>query len=143
MTTKTLVQTENVTLQYHTDGRIVHHVIHKPTQGKEFRDLLTTGAELFERQKAVKWLSDDRGNGALHPDDSDWAMGVWSARVVKAGWKYWAVVMPKAALGKMNMKRFINLYRDFGVEVRIFEDDAPALEWLKNVDRSTRAATES
>ena len=93
---------------------------------------MTRGVELFERHGASKWLSDDRGNGALHPDDGKWAMEVWSNRTVAAGWKYWAIVMPDAALGRANMRRFIREYADRGVDVKIFENPQEALEWLKD-----------
>lgn len=106
--------------------------IHQPVVKEPFRELLTKGAELFEERHADKWLSDDRGNSALHPDDSKWAIEEWSPRVIKAGWKYWAIVMPDAALGKLNMKRFIVMYRDLGVEVDVFGTPEEALAWLKS-----------
>ncbi|MFO0552343.1 MAG: hypothetical protein U0271_28405 [Polyangiaceae bacterium] len=127
------VQLENefVTLWYHPAGKIVHHKIHKPVTGALFREALERGVEIFERHGAQKWLSDDRGNGALHPDDSNWATTVWSPRVVAAGWAYWAIVLPDAALGRVNMKRFVNIYSDMGVSVRIYSTPEEALVWLR------------
>ena len=58
-------------------------------------------------------------------------MEVWSKRAIAAGWKYWAIVMPDAALGKANMRRFIREYADQGVTVQIFGSPEEALEWLK------------
>jgi hypothetical protein len=40
--------------------------------------------------------------------------------------------MPDAALGKLNMKRFIVMYRDLGVEVDVFGTPEEALAWLKS-----------
>ncbi len=130
--TRTILENEYATLVYHLQDKIVHHTFHKPLAGAPFREVLTRGVELFERNGANKWLSDDRGNGALHPDDGKWAMEVWSNRTVAAGWKYWAIVMPDAALGRANMRRFIREYADRGVDVKIFETSQEALEWLKN-----------
>lgn len=126
-----ILDNEFATLVYHARYKIVHHTFHKPLLDSTFRDVLTKGVELFEKRGAVKWLSDDRGNSALHPDDGKWAMEVWSKRIVAAGWKYWAIVMPDAALGKANMRRFIREYADRGIEVRIFGSPEEALEWLK------------
>jgi len=126
------------TLVYHIQQRIVHHTLHKPVTGEPFREVLLRGVELLERNGAHKWLSDDRGNGALHPDDGKWAMEVWSPRTIAAGWKYWALVMPDAVLGRANMRRFIREYADRGVEVKIFESPEEALEWLR--DPSVAAA---
>jgi hypothetical protein len=127
-----VLQNGFATLVYHATFKIVHHTLHKPVSGAPFREVLTRGVELFERYGANKWLSDDRGNGALHPDDGKWTMDVWSARTVAAGWKYWAIVMPDAALGRANMRRFIREYADRGVDVRVFENPEDALTWLKD-----------
>jgi len=135
---RTIIENEHATLVYHVREKIVHHTFHKPLAGADFREILLRGVEFFERNGACKWLSDDRGNGALHPDDGKWAMEVWSARTVKAGWKYWAIVMPDAALGRANMRRFIREYADRGVDVKIFETPVAALEWL--VDPSIAVA---
>lgn len=128
---RVLLDSEHATVWYHPDGRIVHHKFHKPLSGAAFRSVLETGAAMFEKHGATKWLSDDRANGALHPDDSAWAMNEWSPRVVKAGWKQWAIVMPEQVLGKLNMKRFINMYSELGVAVQTFEEPDAALEWLR------------
>ena len=131
MSTRVILENEYATLVYHSQQKIVHHTLHKPLEGAPFREVLTRGVELFERHGAKKWLSDDRRNGALHPEDGKWAMEVWSNRTIAAGWKYWAIVMPDAALGRANMRRFIREYADRGVEVKVFETKEDALEWLK------------
>src|SRR5512142_2725986 len=125
--THTILENGYATLVYHVQQRIVHHTLHKPVMGAPFREVLMRGLELFERNGATKWLSDDRGNGALHPDDGKWSIEVWSPRTIAAGWKYWAIVMPDAVLGRANMRRFIREYADRGVEVKIFETPEAAL----------------
>ncbi|MGH7434497.1 MAG: hypothetical protein ACRENE_02400 [Polyangiaceae bacterium] len=129
---RVIIVNEAATLVYHVQHKIVHHTLHKPVWGESFRDILTRGAELLERRHATKWLSDDRANAALRPEDGKWAMEVWSKRAIAAGWKYWAIVMPDAALGKANMRRFIREYADQGVTVQIFGSAEEALAWLKN-----------
>jgi hypothetical protein len=131
MAPRVLLDSEHATVWYHTDCKVVHHKFHKPIGGDAFRAVLNTGAGVFEKHAARKWLSDDRANGALHPDDAAWAIEEWSPRVVKAGWEHWAIVMPDAALGRINMKRFVNRYADLGVTVRIFDDPDEALVWLR------------
>ena len=133
----TVVDNEFATMVYHARYKIVHHTFHKPLAGAAFRAVLMHGLKLFKERGANKWLSDDRGNSALHPDDGKWAMEVWSKQTIDAGWKYWAIVMPDAALGRANMRRFIREYADRGVEVRIFESPEEAFEWLKRPDVAT------
>ncbi|MDP1827099.1 MAG: hypothetical protein Q8L48_27745 [Archangium sp.] len=132
MTSLTLLKNEFVTLQFHQDSGIVHHEFHKYIFGENFRSVLTTGVEAMEKYKATKWLSDDRKNNALAQDDSEWAMTVWSARALAAGWKYWAVVLPEKIIGQMNMQRFIDMYKARGLAVRVFSDPALARTWLEN-----------
>jgi hypothetical protein len=129
---RTIMTSEFATLVYHPQHKIVHHTFHQPVWAASFRDVLTRGVELLEKRGAQKWLSDDRFNGALRPDDGKWAMEVWSKRAIAAGWKYWAIVMPDAGLGKANMRRFIREYADRGVTVQIFGRPEDALAWLKN-----------
>ncbi len=129
---RTILDNEYAKLVYYVAPKIVHHTLRKPVSGAPFREVLIRGVEIFERHGATKWLSDDRGNGALHPDDGKWSMEVWSPRAIAAGWKHWAIVMPNAALGKANMRRFIREYSDRGVEVRIFESPEESFEWLSN-----------
>lgn len=130
MSAITIIDNDFATLWYHPDKKIVHHQFHKFIFGQAFRDVLTRGAEIFEQYGARKWLSDDTNNGALPKDDSEWALGVWQPRVMKAGWKYWAIVMPEKVIGQMNMRRWAKTYSEQGIEVEMFSDPDEAMRWL-------------
>ena len=112
---------------------MVHHTIKGKLSSEEFRDLLTKGAECLEKNKATKWLSDDRKNGPISPEDSTWGEVVWGTRVLKAGFKFWAIVVPVNAVGSLQMRRFANTYRDRHVTVEIFSDLQKALSWLESM----------
>lgn len=133
MTVITLIDHANRTLQYHADSAVVHHTIKGKLSSEEFRDLLTKGAECLEKNKATKWLSDDRKNGPISPEDSTWGEVVWGTRVLKAGFKFWAIVVPVNAVGSLQMRRFANTYRDRHVTVEIFSDLQKALSWLESM----------
>jgi hypothetical protein len=83
---------------------------------------------------ATRWLSDDRNNNALNPEDLDWSVNVWSPTAAEAGWRYWAVVLPEYVVGKMDMAQYIALGRSKGLNVRVFSDPDEALEWLSSSD---------
>jgi hypothetical protein len=117
-------------LLYHPRHKIVHHELRTVVQGEAFRSILEKGLELFVKNGACKWLSDDRGNGPLTAEDSEWATTSWSPRVMAAGWKYWAVVMPQKVIGQMNMTQWIKTYAEKGVTVSAFTDPERALNWL-------------
>lgn len=125
-----IIEDGDAVLIYHPKPKIVHHELRGVVQGARFRALLEKGVELFKQHGACKWLSDDRGNGPLTPEDADWAANVWSPQVIAAGWKYWAVVMPKKMIGQMDMTGWIKRYAEKGVTVSAFTDPDAALRWL-------------
>jgi hypothetical protein len=126
-----LIDNDKVRLQFHPRPRIVHHEIRQFVHGAELREILEKGLELFQKYAACKWLSDDRGNGPLKPADSKWALEDWAPRVMAAGWRFWAVVMPEKVIGQMNMKRWISTYAEQGVTASAFTDPDAAMTWLE------------
>ncbi len=124
---------EYVSVSIDTDKRLVSHVFKKFIYGDAFREALSTGAALMEKHKATKWLSDDRNNAALPKPDMDWSMTQWFPRVKKAGWKHWALVLPKMVIGQMNMKAFVDTYGKQGLEVRVFDNPDEAKTWIESV----------
>jgi hypothetical protein len=128
-----LIDTPAATLRYHTRTKIVHHELRQFVHGEAFRNVLEEGLQAFRKYGATKWLSDDRGNGPLKPADADWALNDWAPRVMAAGWKAWAVVMPEKVLGQMNMRRWIETYAAQGVTARAFSDPDAAMTWLEGV----------
>jgi hypothetical protein len=131
MSTQTVIDNEYVTLVYHTDTGIVHHQFHRSVRGAHFREALMKGCELLERNRATKWLSDDRGNSAVTPQDSQWRSTVWFPAVVAVGWKHWAVVMPEKRVGQLNMRQWVESHSGLGVASQVFDDPVRALEWLE------------
>jgi hypothetical protein len=131
MNIQTIVDTEFVTLWYYPEEGIIHHQIHKYLYGSALRDALTAGGRLVEAHGAQKWLSDDRKNSALHPEDSRWTQTVWFPRVARAGWKYWAMVLPAKVTGQMYMKRAVEGVTAQGVTTEMFDEPEVALRWLR------------
>jgi hypothetical protein len=133
MSQVTIVDGEYATLWYHPDSGIVHHYFKSSVSGEDFRRVLNRGIELLEEHGACKWLSDDRNNSALSPEDSLWAFSDWEPRVLDTKWRYWAIVSPEEIVGRMDMARNIAAIRERGIEVRVFTDPAAALAWLESV----------
>lgn len=131
MSTTTIIDNEQCSLCFHNEKKIVHHQIKKFIFGDKLRDLLSKGCETLKQKGGSKWLSDDRGNGALPKEDEDWCKSVWFPQVVRAGWKFWALVLPAQIVGQMNMKLFVDQYAKAGVKVSVFSDPAKALAWLE------------
>jgi hypothetical protein len=126
-----ILDDDYVSMWYHPEPRILHHQFHKYVWGETFREALNRGVSLFIEHGASKWLSDDRANAALSQADTDWAMNDWFPRVLKAGWKYWGIVLPENVIGQINMKRFIAAYSARGVTTQVFSDPVAAMSWLE------------
>lgn len=117
-------------LWYYPRHKMVHHQIHVPVSGQNLRDLLSAGLQCFETYPCYKWLSDDRGNAALTPEDIEWGAKIWRPRVIAAGWQYWGLVFGKAALAVTPVKTLVAEYREIGLTARIFSDLDEAFQWL-------------
>lgn len=133
MSLVTIMNTDYATLWYHPDSKVVHHYFKTSVSGDNFRQVLNRGIDLLEEHNACKWLSDDRNNSALTPEDSLWAFEDWEPRVFAAGWMYWAIVLPQGVVGRMDMARNIAAVREAGLHVSVFTDPAEALAWLESV----------
>ena len=128
----TILDTPQITVWYYPESKIVHHQMHQYTHGKDFRDALTAGVEAMKKHGAKKWLSDDRKNPVLTPEDQQWGQEVWAPQVIKAGWKYWAIVLPERVLAKFRMEERAERYSKMGVTVKTFTDPDEAMRWLKS-----------
>ena len=94
---------------------------------------MNNGADTLKKYGATKWLSDDRENMALTPEDSQWATTNWFPRSVKEGWKTWALVVPTDTMAKLNMKEFVDQYFEQGLRIMVFTDPEEALQWLGTI----------
>jgi hypothetical protein len=130
-TRTTLIENEYAYLWYYPEERIIHHQFLQPVADEEFQSVLRTGLRLMQEHGAQKWLSDDRNNSILSAEDSAWSQDFWLPRAYQAGWKYWAVLPPVKARGKINMKRLMEYVGEHRrVDIKIFSDPDEAWQWL-------------
>ncbi len=130
MDTITLYDDDQVTVWYRPNGKIIHHQMHKYTYGKSFRDALMAGADAMQKYGANKWLSDDRNNPVVKPEDIEWGNKFWQPKILAAGWKFWAIVQPEQYLAQLRMIKLADQYSKLGVTVHLFTDPEDAMEWL-------------
>jgi hypothetical protein len=126
-----LIDNEYATLCVHPEKKVIHHIFHKFVYGDIFKEVLTKGADAFIQHECTKWLSDDRGNSAIPKQDIEWGQVHWEPRILKKGWKFWALVMPETATGKMNMRKVVDHYQTIGVTVQTFTNPIDAMNWLE------------
>ena len=129
-----IVDNEFASSWCYPEEKIIHHQFHKFPFGNDFRNVMIKDTEFFEEYGCDKWLSDDRDIGVLHPDDKKWGEENWLPRVMKAGWKYWALILPTRITGQMSLYNLVDEFSKLGVVVKVFEDPNEALEWLKSLN---------
>ena len=127
---KVILDNEFASLWHFPEEGIIYHRFKKFAKGDDFRNVLLTGAEVFEQSGCTKWLSEDVKIGVLDKNDTDWGETNWTPRVVEAGWKQWANIMPERVAGQMRTKVVIEHFKSFGIEVRVFEDPEDGYRWL-------------
>jgi hypothetical protein len=132
MAATTLYDSSYVTVWYHPQKKIVHHQIHKFVFGEEFQKFLLIGTEALKKNRAQKWLSDDRGNSVLRNEDLAWGVTTWFPQTVQAGWKYWAIVQPEKIMAQVTMEQVVQDYAKAGIVARFFTDPDEAMKWLES-----------
>lgn len=130
---KIICDSKYITIVYHYETKIVHHTIHKTVPGPILTAATDAGTEALRKYGATKWLSDDRKNTQLSQEALEYALTDWGARTVKAGWKYWALVVPEEMTGRMDMVRLVEFCYNMGVRVMVFSDLQKAEAWLRSL----------
>lgn len=123
---------EFISVYYYPDKKIIHHEFHKRASGEPLQKAFTAGAELMERTRCQKWLSDDRKNSLYAEEDRNWSAKNFRPRIIGAGMKFWAILLPEKAIGQLNMKAVVADYAEKGVTIQIFDDDEEAMTWLES-----------
>lgn len=126
-----IVDNEYITITYLPDEGIIYHTIHQPVGGQPLRDAINAGTDALEKYGAIKWLSDDRKNGPLAPDDLEWGFTHWNKRAIAAGWKYWAMVVPEEMAAAGTLSETMSDLVGLGLRAMVFTDPDKALDWLK------------
>jgi hypothetical protein len=127
----TLHDSPTISVWCYPEARIIHHRMHGHCFGQALRAGLYAGTEGMRAHGATGWLSDDRANGPLAPDEETWAAHEWFPATKAAGWTTWALVKPRSAIGQLSMNRFVKLYESLGITAQFFVDPAAALAWLR------------
>ena len=105
----TAVDNEYITLQYLPDKKIIYHVIHKPIPHEPLVEALNAGTEALIKYKACKY---------------------WGPLTIKAGWKYWANVVPEALVAAGALAPVMAAYFEIGLRMQVFTSVESATQWL-------------
>lgn len=130
MESNIIVDNEYITIIDLPDKKMLYHTVHKPLGGQPFRDALLTGYQALQDLGYSKWLSDDRLNGPMSDDDRAWGEENINRRSIEAGWKYWALVVPKELVAAGSMTPTIEAMHELGLRMMVFSEVDEAFAWL-------------
>jgi hypothetical protein len=85
----------------------------------------------MKSQNGKKWLSDNANLIVYKAEDINWINEDWLPRMLKVGWKYWAVIEPVHATGNVSMMSFLDYYKKQGITLKIFHNMEDALAWIQ------------
>ena len=128
-----IVNNDMISVGVYPSRKMIHHIMKGYCHGEKFRDALTRGVEAMVQYKATKWLSDDRANGALPAEDTEWGEKIWFPKTKASGWAHWSVVQPAKVIGQINLARFVKRFAELGINARMFSDPDEAFHWLDAV----------
>ena len=101
MTTIPVLSNDYFDLLFHENEKIVHHIYKPAMDSDHLEQVLSAGTDLLEKHQATKWLSDNRLLATAFSDEvAGWVNNVWLPRTIKAGWKYWAMVVPESVISR-------------------------------------------
>jgi hypothetical protein len=132
----TIYSSDYITVEYWPDHNSIYHVVHQPISGQLpiFKEALNAGTEALQKYNVHKWLSDDRKNDALTPEGNAWSFSDWQPRTMKAGWKYWALVVPNAAAAAGTLAPVIEQLFELGLRMMVFANVEEAVAWLDSFE---------
>lgn len=129
----TIYKGDSLTVIYHPETKIIQHTFQGPASSSELRAALNAGTNLLRRYQVTKWLSDERENSYLSPEDVHYLVTDWAPRTVRAGWKYWAIVVPRQLESRVDAMTIVQACYDLGVRTMVFSDVPEALDWLASL----------
>ncbi|HEX2908305.1 MAG TPA: hypothetical protein VHO69_15645 [Phototrophicaceae bacterium] len=132
----TLYDSDYITVEYWPDKALIYHTIHQPMSNHlaEFKEALNAGTDALQKYKVRKWLSDDRKNDSLTPEGNDWSLNEWQPRTIKAGWQYWAMVVPEDLAAAGTLMPVIDILFELGLRMMVFTNREQAIAWLDKIE---------
>jgi hypothetical protein len=101
----------------------------------EFALLLEAGLRALKQYHGSRWLADCRNMKVIEQADQEWLDRSWFPRMLDAGLRRMAVLMPKNTVARMNVENVLGRVPGTKLEVAYFATVRAAREWL------TRPAT--
>ena len=119
-----------VVVAWHSLSAAVHIEWQSWANTKEFMAALDAGHRALLERRSSRWLADCRGMKAIQQADQDWLDQVWFPRMLAAGLKRMAVVMPRSVLASVNVRQILDRVPDTSLSTAYFATVEEAVPWL-------------
>jgi hypothetical protein len=96
----------------------------------QWKELLEAGLSALTDHHCSRWLADCRQLRAVKQSDQDWIDQSWFPRVLAAGLRRMAVVIPKSGLARMNLDDILRRVPGTRLDVAHFASVEDASAWL-------------
>lgn len=96
----------------------------------ERKELLEAGLNMLTQHRGTRWLADCRDMKAVKQSDQDWIDRSWFPRILAAGLRRMAIVMPKSGLARMNVEDILSRVPGTKLDTECFAAVESATEWL-------------
>ncbi|MBN2304621.1 MAG: hypothetical protein JXQ72_09105 [Anaerolineae bacterium] len=126
----TIIDNQYATLRYYPDMEMIHHSFHRDVSDDEFYTVVDAGVTFLVEHGVNKWLSDNRYHSALDQTEAEYPITEWVLHARQTGGKFWALVVPPSAIGRMSQIEFTSVYARQGLRAKVFIDPNAAMEWL-------------
>ena len=133
MSKTTVFDSDSMAISYYPDKKILVQETLKFTSSEERRKSLEEGLKIIEKDHVTKWLTNNKSGSAIPEEDFEWGIDEWFPRAIKAGLKYWAVILPEKAVGKLSGKKMLDGVAKHGITIKIFQTEEDAVKWLDGV----------
>lgn len=103
---------------------------HGWADSKERQAILEAGLGALRAHRGSRWLADCRDMKAVKQADQEWIDQSWFPRVLAAGLRRMALVIPKSGLARINLDDMMRRVPETKLETGHFATIEEATEWL-------------
>jgi hypothetical protein len=74
----------------------------------------------------------------LTQEGNEWSLNEWQPKTIKAGWRYWAMVVPEDMAAAGTLVPVIDILFEIGLRMMVFTEPEQGIAWLDRIkDPST------
>ncbi len=100
-------------------------------EAEEYRAGHEAGLALLRQKGTSRWISDARHLAPIRQVDQEWLNTDWVPRGIASGWRWLAIVSPRAAVARMSVKQVISRIGDISFVTNYFDSMEAARLWLR------------